>query len=100
MLRSAIATLFMAGFALPALASNAYTFETAEPVNKRRVVAESVVWTCEGTVCTGELRRREPTVRICRKIAREVGVVTALRNTASALTEEQLAECNTSARNR
>jgi hypothetical protein len=95
MLRSAIAALFMAGIAMPALASTAYTFETAEPVNKRRVVAESVVWTCEGTVCTGELRRKSPTVRVCKKIAREVGEVTAFRNTASELSAEDLAECNT-----
>ncbi|MFN7054297.1 CC_3452 family protein [Hyphomonas sp.] len=98
MLRSAIAVMFMAGLSLPALASNAYTFETAEPVNKRRVVAESVVWTCEGTVCRGELARRAPTVRICKKIAREVGVVTSLRNTNAELTEAELAECNTAVR--
>lgn len=93
MLRSALAAAAFAGLALPAFAS--YTFETAEPVSKKRVIAESVVWTCEGTVCTGDLKRKNPTVRVCKKIAKEVGTVTAFRNTTAELSAEELAECNT-----
>jgi len=96
MLRSTLAALFLAGIALPAFAS--YTFETAEPVSKKRVIAESVVWTCEDTVCTGDLKRKAPTVRVCKKIAKEVGPVTAFRNTVAELSAEDLAECNTAAR--
>ncbi len=96
MLRSAIAALAIAGISLPAFASSAYVVETAAPVAEKRIVAESAVWTCEGTVCTAELDRRKPTVRICRKIAKEVGEVTSLRNAAAALTPEELAECNNS----
>lgn len=92
MLRSAIAALALAGVALPAFAS--YTFETAEPVSEKRVIAESVVWSCDGNVCTGDLKRKNPTVRVCKKIAKEVGTVTAFRNTASELSAEELAECN------
>ena len=93
MLRSAIAALALAGVALPAFAS--YTFETAAPVAEKRIIAESVVWSCDGTVCTGDLKRKAPTVRVCKKIAKEVGEVTALRNANGALTAEELAECNT-----
>lgn len=96
MLRSAIAAMALAGIALPAFAS--FTFETAEPVSKKRVIAESVVWTCEDTVCTGDLKRKAPTVRVCKKIAKEVGTVSAFRNMASELTAEELAECNTAAK--
>lgn len=96
MLRSAIAALAFAGLALPAFAS--YTFETAQPVSQKRVIAESVVWTCDGTVCTGDLKRKAPTVRVCKKIAKEVGAVTAFRNAAAELTAEELAECNTAAK--
>ncbi|MFN4023718.1 MAG: CC_3452 family protein [Hyphomonas sp.] len=96
MLRSAIAAMAFAGLALPAFAS--YTFETVEPVSKKRVIAESVVWTCEDTVCTGDLKRKAPTVRVCKKIAKEVGTVSAFRNTASELSAEELAECNTAAK--
>ncbi len=96
MLRSAIAALALAGVALPAFAT--YTFETATPVAEKRVIAESVVWSCDGTVCTGDLKRKAPTVRVCKKIAKEVGQVTALRNANGELTAEELAECNTAAK--
>ena len=98
MLRSVLAAAAFAALAAPAFASNSYTFETANPVETKRVVAESVVWTCEGTKCSAELDRKAPTVRICKKIAKEVGELTALRNTKSELTAEQLAECNTAAK--
>jgi hypothetical protein len=37
-------------------------------------------------------------VRICKKIAKEVGELTTLRNTKSELTAEQLTECNAAAK--
>ncbi|MEX1250629.1 MAG: hypothetical protein WEA77_05470 [Hyphomonas sp.] len=98
MLRSFLAAAAFAAIAAPAFASNSFTFETANPVSDKRIVAESVVWTCEGTKCTAELDRKAPTVRICKKIAQEVGTLTALRNTKSELTAEQLTECNAAAR--
>jgi len=98
MLRSALAAAVFAAIAAPAFAGNSYTFETVNPVSEKRIVAESVVWSCEGTKCSAELDRKAPTVRICKKIAKEVGQLTALRNTKSELTAEQLAECNASAR--
>ncbi len=97
MLRSFIAAAALAVIAAPAFASNAFTFETVNPVKEKRVVAESVVWTCEGSTCKAELDRKAPTVRICKKIVKEVGALAALRNTKSELTAEQLAECNTAA---
>lgn len=98
MLRSVLAAAAFAAIAAPAFASNSYTFETATPVSAKRIVAESVVWSCEGTKCSAELDRKAPTVRICKKIAKQVGELTALRNTKSELTAEQLAECNTAAK--
>jgi len=98
MLRSTLTAAAFVAIAAPAFASNSYTFETVNPVSEKRVVAESVVWSCEGTTCTAELDRKAPTVRICKKIAKEVGELAALRNTKSELTAEQLAECNAAAR--
>ncbi len=98
MLRSILATAAFAVIAAPAFASNAYTFETVNPVSQKRIVAESAVWSCEGTTCRAELDRKAPTVRICKKIAKEVGQVSSLRNTKSELTAEQLAECNAAAK--
>lgn len=98
MLRSALAAAAFAAIAAPAFAGNSYTFETVTPVSEKRIVAESVVWSCEGTTCSAELDRKAPTVRICKKIVKEVGQLTALRNTKSELTAEQLVECNASAK--
>lgn len=98
MLRSVLAAAAFAAIAAPAFASNSYTFETANPVSSKRIVAESVVWSCEGTKCSAELDRKAPTVRICKKIAKQVGELTALRNTKSELTADELAECNTAAK--
>lgn len=98
MLRSILAAAAFAAIAAPAFASNAYIFETVNPLSEKRIVAESVVWSCAGTTCTAELDRKAPTVRICKKIAKEVGELAALRNTKSELTAEQLAECNASAK--
>lgn len=98
MLRSALTAAAFLAIAAPAFASNNYTFETVNPVSDKRIVAESVVWSCEGTTCTAELDRKAPTVRICKKIAKEVGELAALRNTKSELTAEQLAECNVAAK--
>ena len=98
MLRSILAAAAFATIAAPAFASNSYTFETVNPLSEKRIVAESVVWSCAGTTCTAELDRKAPTVRICKKIAKEVGELAALRNTKSELTAEHLAECNASAK--
>jgi len=99
MLRSFIAAAAFAAIAAPAFASSSYTFETINPVKDKRVIAESVVWSCEGTTCKAELDRKAPTVRICKKIVKEVGAISALRNTKSELTAEQIAECNAAAAN-
>lgn len=98
MLRSALTAAAFAALAAPAFAGSSYTFETANPISGKRVVAESVVWSCEGSTCTAELDRNAPTVRICKKIAKEVGELTSLRNAKAELTAEQLAECNVAAK--
>jgi hypothetical protein len=98
MLRSIFAAAAFGLIAAPAFASNAYTFETVKPVTETHIVAESVVWSCAGTTCTAELDRKAPTVRICKKIVKQVGAISALRNTKSELTAEQLAACNASAK--
>ncbi len=98
MLRSAFAAAALLGLAGPAFASNQFTFETVNPVSERRIIAESVVWTCEGTVCKGELDRKAPTVRICKKFAKEAGEVKDFRNTKTQLSAEEIAACNTAAR--
>ncbi|MBU2606400.1 MAG: hypothetical protein KKC43_10985 [Alphaproteobacteria bacterium] len=97
MLRSALISAAALALAAPALAGT-YVFETAAPVADKRVIAESVVWTCEGTTCVGDLDRKKPSLRICKKIAKEVGIVTALRNDESELTADEIEACKASAK--
>tara|TARA_R110001599_G_scaffold115210_2_gene281683 strand:+ start:494 stop:790 length:297 start_codon:yes stop_codon:yes gene_type:complete len=97
MLRSALIGAAALALSAPALAGT-FVFETAAPVADKHVIAESVVWTCEGTTCVGELDRKKASLRICKKIAKEVGVVTALRNDKSELTADQIEACKASAK--
>ncbi|MEQ8300305.1 MAG: hypothetical protein RH945_07155 [Hyphomonas sp.] len=97
MLRSIIISAAAMAFAAPALAGT-FVFETAAPVADKHVIAESVVWTCEGTTCVGELDRKKVSLRICKKIAKEVGEVTALRNDKSELDAADIETCKSSAK--
>ncbi len=97
MLRSALLGAAALALTAPAFAAN-FVFETAEPVAEKHIIAESIVWTCEGTTCVGDLDRKKASVRICKKIAKEVGVVTALRNESSELTAEEIESCKSSAK--
>jgi hypothetical protein len=66
------------------------TAKLANPVaEKAQVIANSVVWTCEGDTCTAQLTRAV-TARTCGALAAEVGQVTAF----GSLTAEDLARCN------
>lgn len=66
------------------------TAKLATPVAaKAQVIANSVVWTCEGDTCTAQFARAV-TARVCGELAKEVGQVTAMGD----LTTEDLARCN------
>lgn len=66
------------------------TAKLATPVaEKAQVIANSVVWTCEGDTCTAQFSRAV-TARVCGELAKEVGQVTAIGN----LSAEDLARCN------
>ena len=99
MLRSTLLAAAFLGLSAPAFAGG-FTFETTEPVSKGQVIALSTVWKCEDTVCKGDLDRKKVTVRLCKKIAKEAGEITAFSNGKSALTAEELAECKSAARGR
>jgi hypothetical protein len=97
MLRSTLISAAALAFAAPALAGT-FVFETAAPVADRHVIAYSTVWTCEDTTCVGELDRKTVSLRICKKIAKEVGEVAALRNDKSELDAADLETCKASAK--
>ncbi|MDZ4778012.1 MAG: hypothetical protein SGJ23_14625 [Alphaproteobacteria bacterium] len=66
------------------------TAKLASPVSeKSQVIANSVVWTCEGDTCTAQFSRAV-TTRVCGELAKEVGRVTSIGD----LSAEDLARCN------
>jgi hypothetical protein len=97
MLRSAILGAAFLGLAAPAFA-NSFTFETAKPVDETRVTVIGTVWTCEGTVCTGEMNRKKVTLRDCKKIAKKAGEITSFKNDKFELSAEDIEACKASAR--
>ena len=97
MLRSAILGAAFLGLAAPAFATS-FTFETAKPVDETRVTVIGTVWTCEGTVCTGEMNRKKVMLRDCKKIAKKAGEITSFKNDKYELSADDIEACKASAR--
>lgn len=86
-------------FAAPALAGTLFTAKLAEPVDGRTdFIANKAVWVCEGETCTAELSRKSPTVRTCKEVSEEIGVLASFESEKGALDADDLAECNTKAK--
>lgn len=99
MLRSSLLAAAAGLVAAPALAGTLFTVKLAEPVDGRTdFVANKAVWICEGETCQAELSRKSPTVRSCKRVAREIGVLAAFESENGALEDEDLAKCNESAK--
>ena len=73
--------------------SRFYTATLAAPAAKRINVAGGVVWSCEGTECTGTKGTSRP-VRVCRDLNRQLGDVTAFAARGEALEADMLDRCN------
>lgn len=88
-----------AAFVLPAAAGTAFTAKLAKPLEaSERIVAAKALWNCSGDICSAELDRRTVTVRTCKKVASEVGVLAAFSNDKESLSAEDLARCNQAAK--
>ena len=99
MIRSLSLAAAVSAFALPALAGTSFTAKLSQPVDAQsRIVAEKALWNCSEDTCVAELNRRTVTVRTCKKVASEVGELAAFSNDKESLSEEDLAECNKSAK--
>jgi hypothetical protein len=100
----AVALALFAALALSApvnaAVKNDYVVKFEKPFERAdaNVVAASVVWSCAGDTCTGELPRRAPVVRDCMRVAQELGRVTEFGTNDQKLTDEQLTQCNTRAK--
>jgi hypothetical protein len=88
------------GAAASANRSEAVTATVSQPfAADSRVIAAGIVWNCSGDACIANAERIV-NVRTCRRLAREVGPVTAFASATAALTAEQIEACNTAARPR
>lgn len=70
-----------------------YTAELAQPATDARVVAAGVAWSCEGTSCAAGKGMQRP-LRVCRGLQREFGEVISFTAEGEALSEAELAKCN------
>ncbi|MEZ5945338.1 MAG: hypothetical protein R3C13_10945 [Hyphomonas sp.] len=92
MLRSALLGAAFIGLAAPAFAAG-FTFETAEPVKDKRITVVGTVWSCEETVCKGDMNRKKVTVSDCKKIAKKAGEIVSFTTTDAELSAEELEAC-------
>jgi hypothetical protein len=77
-----------------AYAGDAGTAKLEAPAAERtKAIADGAVWQCAGSECVTTLRKA-PSVRGCRDLTKEVGVVTAYGTARAQLSAEQLAQCN------
>ncbi len=85
--------------AMPAIAGTSFTAKLAEPVvETTEFVANKALWNCEGETCAAELSRKSPTVRSCKKVAKEIGKLAAFASEKGELDETELAACNEAAK--
>ncbi|WP_300376420.1 hypothetical protein [Henriciella sp.] len=99
MLRTLSLTAAFTAIAMPAAAGTMFTAELTRPVAANEsVVAAKAIWNCNETTCVAELGRRTVTVRTCKKVASEVGVLAAFSNDRESLSEDDLAKCNEAAK--
>ena len=81
------------------MAGTPFTAKLSQPVDRSdTVVAAKAVWSCSSDTCVAELNRRTVTVRTCKKVASEVGVLAAFSNDKESLSAEDLAKCNEAAK--
>lgn len=88
-----------AALVLPAAAGTNFTAKLTTPVESGdSIIAAKAIWSCDGDTCVAELNRRTVTVRTCKKVASEVGVLAAFSNDKESLSAEDLAKCNEAAK--
>ena len=99
MLRTTALVAALAALAAPAFAASTFVAQLETPVaEQERFVANKALWSCEGDTCTAELTRKSPTVRSCRKFVKEIGPITTFGTDDKALSDEDVAACNESAK--
>ena len=99
MIRTALISIAALGFTATAFASTTFTATLETPLSKaEKVVAAKVLWSCDGATCTADLSRNSVNISTCKKVVKKIGKVVEFSNTNGALSEADLATCNSVAK--
>ncbi|MCF6328869.1 MAG: hypothetical protein L3J02_03605 [Henriciella sp.] len=99
MIRTIIISIATLGFTASAFASTTFTATLETPLSKaEKVVAAKVLWSCDGATCTANLSRKSVNISTCKKVVKKIGKVVEFSNTNDALSEADLATCNSVAK--
>lgn len=96
-----MACALMAGsLASPALAadSEGAWLKLKTPVSTDHFIQDGSVWRCKADMCTATKVRALPVARACRKLAGQLGELTAFNYRGEPLEDAAIAECNTAAK--
>jgi len=66
------------------------------PTTRDHVIFDGAVWRCKSDVCRSPQVKSLPPLRSCKRLARELGAVTAFGYRGVVLSDAQLADCNPS----
>lgn len=73
------------------------TLADAAAAPSGRLIVDGATWRCEGAECVASGGSAQPATRACRRVVARVGAVTAFSWKGQALTEAEVAACNTAA---
>lgn len=98
-------TAVFAGLLACALITPAFAADTESaslklktPATTESFIHDGSAWRCEGDTCTTAKARSLPAARACRKLAAQVGELTAFTYRGAAIEGDALADCNTAAK--
>jgi len=85
-----------AALAAPALAGS-YSAKPAAAPAAGKIIGKDISWTCTADGCRGTTEASRPLV-LCQDLAKHAGRIESFVADGKALTEEQLAKCNSAAK--
>lgn len=80
----------------PAEAANGGAFyhaQLAAPAENARTIASGLVWSCAGTDCTANRGTSRPVI-VCKRLAKELGPISAFAANGKPIDADDLARCN------
>ncbi|NQE61617.1 hypothetical protein [Caulobacter sp. RHG1] len=93
------ACALMAGLVTPAFAADeTASLKLKTPATAAQFIHDGSVWHCKEDTCTTTKTRALPAGRACRKLAGQLGELTAFTYRGAALDEAAVTDCNTAAK--